>query len=354
MNTPATIQGAVEKRNAAPAKPSLAQTIRTVVERQTPAMAAVLPAGFDPDRFSRLVITSVKQTPRLMECFATEQGTMSVMLAAMQLATVGLEPNTATQEAWLTPRKNKGVWECQATIGYRGMLKLSRRSGEVKECYAEVVREGDEFEYARELHKDTLKHKAVGENEDAPLTHAYAVVRYVNGGVDFMVLTRKDVERRRAMSDSYRSESSRPYSPWVQQEDDMWRKSALRALAKRMPMSAEAARAVNTDERSLSLDEDSGIIPAVHTVDPDDALDAIEAGEANILPPRWLRPYIEQAWIDSFDLDDLDDRQSAGMSVAEEGGWVHRFHGQEDDAGNPIPCLLCDEDWTPDDDDDDG
>jgi recombination protein RecT len=278
MTTPATIQGAVEKRNAAPAKPSLAQTIRTVVERQTPAMAAVLPSGFDPDRFSRLVITSVKQTPKLMECFATEAGTMSVMLAAMQLATVGLEPNTATQEAWLTPRKNKGTWEAQASIGYRGLLKLARRSGEIKSVYAEVVREGDEFTYSRGLDSDTLEHKPAEDNEDSPLTHAYAVVRYMNGGVDFTVLTRKQVERHRASSDSYRSESARPYSPWVQWAEDMWKKTAIRDLAKRMPMSAEAARAVNTDERSLSLDEDSGIIPAsiVHEVDEPDA---IEAGE---------------------------------------------------------------------------
>jgi recombinational DNA repair protein RecT len=56
----------------------------------------------------------------------------------------------------------------------------------------------------------------------------------------------------------------------------MWKKTAIRDLAKRMPMSAEAARAVNTDERSLSLDEDSGIIPAsiVHEVDEPDAIEA--------------------------------------------------------------------------------
>jgi recombination protein RecT len=241
-------------------------------------MAAVLPAGFDPDRFSRLVITSVKQTPKLMECFATDAGTMSVMLAAMQLATVGLEPNTATQEAWLTPRKNKGVWEAQATIGYRGYLKLARRSGEIKTVFGDVVREGDHFKYARGIDQDVFEHTPAGDNDDAPLTHAYAVVRYMNGGSDFVVLSRKEVERHRAMSDSYRNESARPYSPWVQWEPDMWAKTAIRVLARRMPMSAEAARAVNTDERSLSLDEDSGIIPAsiVHEVDEPDA---IEAGE---------------------------------------------------------------------------
>jgi recombination protein RecT len=281
MTTPATIQGAVEKRAAAPAKPSLASTIRTVVERQTPAMAAVLPTGFDPDRFSRLVITSVKQTPKLMECFATDAGTMSVMLAAMQLATVGLEPNTATQEAWLTPRKNKGVWEAQASIGYRGLLKLARRSGEIKSVFAEVVREGDTFKYARGIDADEFEHRAAEDNDDAPLTHAYAIVRYMNGGADFTVLTRRQIERHRASSDSYRSESARPYSPWVQWEEDMWKKTAIRDLAKRMPMSAEAARAVNTDDRALTLDDDSGIIPATlaagELADPDQ--DAIEAGE---------------------------------------------------------------------------
>lgn len=264
---------AVANRDQATKEPSVATVVRMAIERQAPALAVVMPKGLDPERFARLVLSAVKSTPQLMECFATEQGQMSVLLAAMQLATVGLEPNTATQDAWITPRRQRGVMEAQATIGYRGLLKLARRSGDIKTVYAEVVRDGDDFTWSRGLDTDTLAH-IPGDDDTRPLTHAYAVVRYTNGGNDFVVLTRRQIERRRDMSDSWRNEKARQYSPWSQWTEAMWCKTALRDLAKRMPLTAQAATALAGDEHPLTIDADTGIIPA--TVSHDEETPAIE------------------------------------------------------------------------------
>ena len=259
----------VARRDTAAKEPSAAEIVRLAIERQTPALAVVMPKGLDSERFSRLVLTAVKATPQLMECFGTQQGQVSVLLAAMQLATVGLEPNTATQDAWITPRRQRGVMEAQATIGYRGLLKLARRSGDIKTVYAEVVRDGDDFTWSRGLDEDTLVH-IPGDDDTRPLTHAYAVVRYTNGGNDFVVLTRRQIEKRRDMSDSWRNEKGRQYSPWSQWTEAMWCKTALRELAKRMPLTAQAATALNTDEHTLTVDADAGIIPAtIHNNDDD-------------------------------------------------------------------------------------
>jgi recombination protein RecT len=149
----------------------------------------------------------------------------------------------------------------------------------VKEIVSDVVREGDVFEYARELDRDTLRHRP-NEDTDPPgeLTHAYAIVRFTNGGAEWVVLNRRQVEKRRASSDSYKGGSE--YSPWRKYEEEMWRKSALRALATRTGLlEAEAAQAVAFEETTLRVDE-GAIVPAEHRVDDDDML-AIDTGETD-------------------------------------------------------------------------
>jgi recombination protein RecT len=272
-----TVRGAVAKRDAQPAQVSPATIVQDAIRRQSKAFKAVLPKTVDPDRFSRLVLSAVKAAPELVGCFSSPQGTTSVLLAAMQAAAIGLEPNTPTQEAWILPRKNKGVWEAQLSIGYRGMMKLARRTGTIKTIYTEVVHEADHFEWAHGLESDVLEHRPFDGPDDqaGALTHAYAVARFTNGGYSFMVLNRSQVEKRRAMSDSWKNDKSRPYSPWTKWTEAMWRKSAIRALVPYLDLSPETERALHHDETPLRIDPDEETID----IDWDDAdsLTQIEA-----------------------------------------------------------------------------
>lgn len=250
-----------------PAKgaPGLATVIRQAIDRQSEAFRAVLPATVDSDRFSRLVLTAVKATPELARCFETTQGQTSVLLAAMQAAAIGLEPNTPRQHCWLLPRKRGGTTECELQIGYRGYLKLARSSGTVKEAFAQVVREKDHFEWARGLEKDHLEWRPYdGDDEDAgEMTHVFAVVRFTNGGTQFVVMNRQQVEKRRAVSSSFRSQNNQ-HSPWLTWTEEMWCKTAIKALVPYLDLDAALEDAVQRDERSLRID-DEGVID----VDPE-------------------------------------------------------------------------------------
>ncbi|MGL4298576.1 MAG: recombinase RecT [Candidatus Neomicrothrix subdominans] len=293
-----TVRAAVEKREAVPAEPTLAQVIRQQIQAQATAFEAVLPRHVDPERFSRLVLTAVKATPQLMDCFKTNQGQVSVLVAAMQAAALGLDPNTPTQDAWILPRKNKGVAEAQLLIGYRGLLKLVRRSGQIKTISAEVVREGDEFRWGYGLEADTLEHTPAPAGERGDLTHCYAVARYMNGGYNFVVLDREQVERRRAVSDSWKSDTSRPYSPWTVWTEAMWRKSAIRALMPMLELSPEVEGAVALDERPLRYDPETGALAdatgptwaALGPPDPDQGDDEPEMAEADSGPENGQGP----------------------------------------------------------------
>lgn len=251
---------------------SLAKQVREVIEQQGTAFSQVLPDTVDPDRFARLVLTAVKATPQLMDCFQTREGQTSVLLAAMKSAAIGLEPNTELQHAWILPRRNKGTTEAQLSIGYRGYLELARRSGDIKDVYAEVVRDGDDFRVSYGLHRD-LDHVPAPAAERGELTHAYAVAHFMTGGFAFVVLDREEVEARRDRSDSYRSEKARPYSPWTTSESAMWRKSAIRALVPYLPLSAEVQRDVAADGARLRLDDGAVVIDG-DEVDDDVSLPA--------------------------------------------------------------------------------
>jgi recombination protein RecT len=251
------------------------------VERRLPQFQAVMPKGWDRDRFTNLVAAAVKRTPQLITCFATQQGEFSVILAAINCASVGLEPNTPLREASLIPRKNKGVDECQLVIEYRGLIKLARRSGELSTIYAEVVHERDTFTYTRGLDPRIDHIPYDGDDDPGQLTHCYAVAKFKDGGIQSVVLNRRDVYgKHRSRSDSWRSEKSRPYSPWTTDEEAMWRKTAIRAAEPFLPLTSEARNTFMHDGATFTLDGDA-IIPT--NIDPATG-EIIDVGEITHQP----------------------------------------------------------------------
>lgn len=271
------VRTAVALKEDAPKPPTLGEFVKTTITRQARDLSAVLPEHLDTERYSALVLTAVKANDRLMHAFRTEQGQLSVLLSVMQAAALGLEPNTPMQECWLQPRRNKDVDECELSIGYKGYAKLARRSGNVRELVAGVVREGDEFDYSRGLEKDTFHHKQLTDEGDE-LTHAYCIARLTNGGTAFTVMTRKQVEKRRAMSESWKNERARAYSPWTKWTEEQWRKTAIRNLLLHgeVDLSPELVQAATSDETPLSVT--GGVVQAV-------ARDAMAELESPPAPP---------------------------------------------------------------------
>lgn len=273
-------------------EPPIEVVVREAITRQSSAFQAVLPAHVDSDRFARLVLTACKSTPELMACFNTAQGKMSVLVAAMQSAALGLEPNTPAEEAWLLPSNNKGAdgknrMEARLHIGYKGYLKLARESGEISKIVARCVREGDHFEYEYGIN-ERLVHRPAPSGERGDLLYVYAIAWYTSGAApQFDVLDRDAVHARRAMSQSYKSKSGRPYSPWTTNTESMWEKSGIRKLAHMLPRTPKLNAAMAADEAQLTFDESSGeIMPSRPELEPGADVDEIDVppvddGEVN-------------------------------------------------------------------------
>ncbi|EJR8429200.1 recombinase RecT, partial [Escherichia coli] len=101
-----------------------------------------------------------------------------------------------------------------------------------------------------------------GENEDAPVTHVYAVARLKDGGTQFEVMTRKQIELVRSQSKAGNN------GPWVTHWEEMAKKTAIRRLFKYLPVSIEIQRAVSMDEKEpLTIDPaDSSVLTGEYSV----------------------------------------------------------------------------------------
>jgi len=213
------------------------RTLAAELVELKPEISKALPSHLDGERMTRIALTALRTTPKLNQCTLP-----SFLGSVLTLAQLGLEPNTPLAQAYLIPRSSKGSMQCTTMIGYAGMLDIVYRSGKVALVYAEVVREGDIFDYDLGLDRKLI-HKPVGD-EDASMTHVYAVAELMNGHKAFVVLTANQVIKRKLSAQGTASASS----PWNSYPEEMWKKSAVRALWKYLPRSPEIAQAVSFDE----------------------------------------------------------------------------------------------------------
>ena len=92
-------------------------SIADLIKAMEPQIKRALPSTITPERFTRIALSALNTTPKLKECTQ-----MSFLSALMNAAQLGLEPNTSLGQAYLIPYKNKGVYEVQFQIGYKGLL----------------------------------------------------------------------------------------------------------------------------------------------------------------------------------------------------------------------------------------
>ena len=212
-------------------KPSLA----SLIQQMRPEIGRALPRHMSPDRMARIATTVLRQTPMLARC--TPESFLGALLTASQL---GLEPGP-TGDAYLVPFRDSktGEYNVQFIPGYRGLIRLARNSGQLRDIWAEVVCENDEFDYNLGLHRD-LTHKP-NKGERGKPVYVYAAAELSDGGRPFVVMTRDEVEAIRKRSKAASN------GPWVSDWSAMARKTAVKQLAKWLPLSAEMATAVALD-----------------------------------------------------------------------------------------------------------
>lgn len=225
-------------------------TMQDYIKKMEGEIAKALPSVITPERFTRITLSALSANKQLAQ--TTPQSFLGAMMTAAQL---GMEPNTPLGQAYLIPYKNHGTLECQFQLGYKGLIDLAYRSGEVNIIQAQVVYENDEFEYSFGLEPKLTHRHASGERGEPRFV--YAMFRTKDGGMGYDVMSVEDIRAHAKLF-------SKAYSngPWQTNFEEMAKKTVLKRVLKYAPLKSDFVRAVAADETvKTKIDADMYSVP---------------------------------------------------------------------------------------------
>ncbi len=236
------------------------KTMQTYIKSMEGEIAKALPSVLTPERFTRMVLTAISSNPKLGSC--TPNSFLGAMMASAQL---GLEVNTPLGQAYILPYQNKGVLEAQFQLGYKGLIDLAYRSGEVELVQAHIVYENDKFECEYGL-EPKLTHIPADSNRGNAIK-VYAMFKTKSGGYGFEVMSMNDVKEH---AKKYSKAYSSSFSPWATNFEEMAKKTVLKKCLKYAPLKSDFVRGVVQDGAiKTQISEDMYEVPEVVVEDID-------------------------------------------------------------------------------------
>jgi len=213
---------------------TLKQTLTS--DKMREQFAAALPKHLTPERFTRIAITALTRTPKLVECTQA-----SLMRCLLDLSSLGLEPDG--RRAHLIPYKD----QCTLIIDWKGLAELAMRSGIIAKLHADTICENDDFAYdLGEITRHVVNWKA----PRGAMYAAYAMAVTKDGAKFCAVMTKDEIDAVRQRSRSSNN------GPWVTDYNEMAKKTAFRRLSKWLPLSAEFRDALDKDQDEAPIERE--------------------------------------------------------------------------------------------------
>lgn len=218
------------------------KAMKAYLEKALPSIRDALKGtSLTAERVAKVALMALAANPKLLEC-APE----SILSCIVEASSLGLEIGGATGQAFMVPYAGRATFQ----LGYKGMIALAHRSGEIGFISARVVRPSDRFEYEygtseRLIHVPNL----AGWKED--WICAYATARMTNGTTKIAVLGRDEIlEAHRERSQGWQAflKGWTKSTPWSTDEASMAAKTMVRVLIPQLPLSIEAHEAFARDE----------------------------------------------------------------------------------------------------------
>ena len=166
-----------------------------------------------------LLISLFKESPDLLNCRAD-----SIWRAIASIVKLGLKPDGMMGECYLI----RYGQDAKLQIGYKGLVELARRSGEISKIVTYVVREGDDFEYSTGI-ESFERHRPCDSatRSEQPITHAVAAIKLTNGEVNLQVMDSSALDRHKTQ---YSKGANSTQSPWHTAAEQMCNKTVLSGL----------------------------------------------------------------------------------------------------------------------------
>lgn len=223
---------------------------------------SALPPHISPDKFVRVVMTAVSQNKDLVDADRN-----SLFASCLKSAADGLLCDG--REAALTIFKDKSGSKIATYMPMTaGILKKIRNSGELSSITAQIVYGKDSFKYYVDADGEHINHEPNLFGDRGSPIGVYALAKTKDGGVYIEVLTVQQVEAIKKVS------RSAQYGPWSGPfEHEMWKKSAIRRLSKRLPMSTDIDATLHADDDLFMSEEkevthEPQVTPEIKDVQP--------------------------------------------------------------------------------------
>ena len=204
--------------------------------------------GIEPATFKQIVISEIKKSDKLLKAFV--ENPSSMFASILTGAEIGLIPSEMLGEFFLIPRNMKqsdGKYKLTVCplLGYKGLVNILLRSGDITRIHTEVVYEGDDFTAIYGLEPNIIhKPNFDAERSAKYITHAYAVAKMKSGEYQFAVMTRKEIETIQKLA---KFENELYFNDKMGVNRWMERKAVLIQLSKMLPKDYYSKKAIGIE-----------------------------------------------------------------------------------------------------------
>lgn len=232
-------------------------------KRLIEAKELALPSTISEDAFRNAAIIAVQDNPGLLQ--ADQQ---SLFKSIRKAAAAGLVPDGREGALVTFKTKDKASGRFIDAVQFMpmvfGLIKMARRSGTVADVRAHIVyqAEVDQERFSYVIgDSESLTHQPILFGERGEPVAAYAIAKLKDGTIvrEFMSAADIDVVRRAGSSQRiYRKGeapvvSAEPLGIWKDWASEMWKKTVIRRLTKRLDLSSEDIRQIQEDDDFVGL-----------------------------------------------------------------------------------------------------
>ncbi len=216
---------------------------------------AVLPSNCTFERFTRIVKLATIQNPDLLTADRA-----SLFISCFKTAQDGLLPDgkESALVVFYNNKQNKKIVQYMPMLA--GILKKIRNSGELSSLYAHVVYDADEFDYALGDNENIIHRPFMGTDRGKVIA-VYAVAHTKDGAIYREVMSITEIEKIRAFSKAKDGEA------WREHWSEMAKKTVIRRLAKRLPMSTDLEQIIQRDDEVFNYDKQTKQVNAISAIE---------------------------------------------------------------------------------------
>jgi recombination protein RecT len=208
-----------------------------------PQFKMALPEHVSVEKFVRVAMTAIQSNPDLLDANRT-----TLFAELTKCAADGLIPDGREAALVVYNTKKGKIAKYLPMIG--GILKKIRNSGDLISIMSQLIHENDDFQFWVDEGGEHVKHHPMLFADRGQVIGAYALAKTKDGGVYIEVMSEEQLE-------AVKNVSRAKDGPWQGAfADEMRRKTVVRRLSKRLPMSSDLDEVLRRDDDLYELNKE--------------------------------------------------------------------------------------------------